>query len=109
MLSDSDLEGGLLAKQHRRVLFLWTALLLGIFLVPETKAQSSSPTVGTISESKTSLSQATSHTDLQRGIDLTRRGFFKEAIPSLSKVRSEVPEDYAAGFNLALCYLGIGE
>lgn len=109
MLSDSDLEGGLLAKQHRRVLFGWTALLIVIFLVPETKAQSSGPTVGTISGSKTSLSQATSHTDLQRGIDLTRRGLFKEAIPSLLKVRSDLPEDYAAGFNLALCYLGIGK
>ncbi len=36
-------------------------------------------------------------------------GFFKEAIPFLVRARGETPEDYAAGFNLALCYLGVGE
>jgi predicted Zn-dependent protease len=34
---------------------------------------------------------------------------FKEAIPFLVRARGESPENYAAGFNLALCYLGVGE
>jgi predicted Zn-dependent protease len=109
MLSDGDLECGLSARQHRRRLFAWTVLLLGGTLLPEARTQSSGPPIEATSGRNTTLSQATSQTDLQRGVDLTRRGLFKEAIPSLLKVRSEVPEDYAAGFNLALCYLGVGE
>jgi predicted Zn-dependent protease len=43
--------------------------------------------------------------ELQRGIDLTRQGRFEEAIPLLRAA----PKGYAAGFNLALCYFGIGK
>jgi tetratricopeptide (TPR) repeat protein len=54
-------------------------------------------------------SRAVAETDLQKGIDLTKEGFFKEAIPFLVRARGETPEDYVSGFNLALCYLGVGE
>lgn len=47
-------------------------------------------------------------TVLQKGIDLTRRGLFEEAIPSLLQAQRRVVEEYAARFNLALCYFGIG-
>lgn len=46
---------------------------------------------------------------LQRGIDLTRQGRFKEAIPYLLRAHDASPADYAAGFNLALCYYGAGQ
>lgn len=44
--------------------------------------------------------------ELQRGIELTRRGMFAEAIPVFLAVRGRAPDDYALQFNLALCYLG---
>jgi predicted Zn-dependent protease len=109
MLFYGDLECGLLVKQRRRVLFVWTAVVLGSSLLREARPQSSSPPIDGTSKSKTVLDQTFSQTDLQQGIELTRRGLFKEAIPSLQKVRANDPEDYAAGFNLGLCYLGIGE
>lgn len=86
-----------------------TTFLLGSVMLPEAKTQNSVPPGGGISEMNTGRRDTFAETDLQRGIDLTRRGLFKEAIPLLVKVRVEVPEDYAAGVNLALCYLGIGE
>lgn len=43
--------------------------------------------------------------ELQRGIALTEQGRFSEAIPLLLKARGHVTEEYAANFNLALCYV----
>jgi predicted Zn-dependent protease len=60
-------------------------------------------------EGQTTQSGAVVETDLQKGIDLTKEGFFKEAIPYLVRARGEASENYAVGFNLALCYLGIGD
>jgi tetratricopeptide (TPR) repeat protein len=44
--------------------------------------------------------------ELQTGIALTRRGLFLDAIPHLVAARGQVSSSYAAGFNLALCYVG---
>jgi len=44
--------------------------------------------------------------ELQTGSALTRQGKFQEAIPHLVAARGRVTEEYAAGFNLALCYVG---
>jgi tetratricopeptide (TPR) repeat protein len=57
--------------------------------------------------SQQSPSQA--ENELQAGIALTHNGRFAEAIPHLQAARGRVPEEYAADFNLALCYVGIGE
>lgn len=91
------------------LLFVWPALYAGIVLPPGVVAQSNGPRAGFIAGSNTSLVQTASQTNLQRGIDLTRRGLFAEAIPLLLKVLSDLPQSYAAGFNLALCYQGMGE
>lgn len=64
---------------------------------------------GTGTHAAKSRATPAARAELQRGIDLTRQGRFAEAIPLLSRIRTESPEDYAAGFNLALCYLGTGE
>jgi predicted Zn-dependent protease len=40
---------------------------------------------------------------------LTRQGLFSEAIPHLLAARGRVANEYAAGFNLALCYVGSGD
>lgn len=44
--------------------------------------------------------------ELQQGTQLTQRGDFVEAIPHLLAVRGHVANEYAASFNLALCYVG---
>jgi len=109
MLSDGDLQCGLLSNQRWRMRRVWTVVLVGCVLLLETRAQSRAPASEGMSDRNTTLGQTSSVSDLQRGIDLTRRGLFKDAIPSLLKERDAVPGDYAAGFNLALCYLGVGE
>jgi predicted Zn-dependent protease len=43
--------------------------------------------------------------ELQTGTDLTHKGLFSEAIPHLLAGRGRASNDYAANFNLALCYL----
>ncbi len=44
--------------------------------------------------------------ELQIGTSLTGQGRFAEAIPHLLAARGQVHNEYAAGFNLALCYVG---
>ena len=43
--------------------------------------------------------------ELQKGSVLTRTGLFAEAIPHLLAARGRVRNEYAADFNLALCYV----
>lgn len=43
--------------------------------------------------------------ELRAGTDLTRQGRFLEAIPHLVAAQGHVSDEYAAGFNLALCYV----
>jgi tetratricopeptide (TPR) repeat protein len=47
--------------------------------------------------------------ELQTGTALTRKGFFREAIPHLLAARGQVANEYAANFNLALCYEGTSQ
>lgn len=47
--------------------------------------------------------------ELQKGIILTRSGHFSEAIPHFLSARGHVSSEYAAEFNLALCYVGVSE
>jgi tetratricopeptide (TPR) repeat protein len=48
---------------------------------------------------------AVAETELQTGTDLTRQGRFLDAIPHLLAARGHVADEYAADFNLALCYV----
>ena len=47
--------------------------------------------------------------ELHTGIALTRSGRFSEAIPHFLSARGYVSDEFAAEFNLALCYVGVGE
>ncbi|MGO9084662.1 MAG: tetratricopeptide repeat protein [Terriglobales bacterium] len=47
--------------------------------------------------------------ELRKGTALTRQGLFTEAIPHLLAARGRVANEYAASFNLALCYVGSGD
>jgi len=44
--------------------------------------------------------------ELRAGTTLTRQGKFADAIPHLLAARGHVSSNYAASFNLALCYVG---
>lgn len=53
--------------------------------------------------------QNSAQSELQAGTDLTRNGKFAEAIPHLLAARGHVADEYAATFNLALCYVATGQ
>ena len=52
---------------------------------------------------------AAAEVELQKGISLTSQGRFAEAIPHLRAAQGRVREEYAAAFNLALCYVATGQ
>lgn len=73
------------------------------FQVPQTaKAQAAS-------DQSPSRTDAQAEAELQKGTALTRAGSFAEAIPHLLAARGRVSNDYAASFNLSLCYLATGQ
>ncbi len=47
--------------------------------------------------------------ELRKGTALTQRGSFSEAIPHLLAAQGRVTNEYAANFNLALCYVGTSQ
>jgi tetratricopeptide (TPR) repeat protein len=61
-------------------------------------------------QSETGLaSQRDADAELQAGTALTRKGLFREAIPHLLAARGRTANEYAASFNLALCYVGTSQ
>lgn len=47
--------------------------------------------------------------ELHKGIALSQQGHFQEAIPHFLAARGHVTDEYAANFNLALCYVGTNQ
>jgi tetratricopeptide (TPR) repeat protein len=68
---------------------------------------------GTITRSSdrdaASSSEDQGEEELRKGTALTQRGSFSEAIPHLLAARGRVANEYAANFNLALCYIGTSQ
>jgi tetratricopeptide (TPR) repeat protein len=60
-------------------------------------------------EQQDSNADANAEAELQKGTALTRQGAFVEAIPHLLASRGKVANNYAAEFNLALCYVATGQ
>jgi tetratricopeptide (TPR) repeat protein len=52
---------------------------------------------------------ADAETELQTGIALTRQGRFSDAIPHFLAAQGHVRDEYAASFNLALCYVATSQ
>jgi len=50
-----------------------------------------------------------SEVELRTGIALTSRGLFAEAIPHFLAAQGRVSDEYAADFNLSLCYVATGQ
>jgi len=101
--------GQFLPKHRGSARLACNTVLIVVALLSEPQMRGAVPYSTATLEAETTQSGALAETDLQRGIDLTKQGFFEKAIPFLLRARSEIPENYAAGFNLALCYLGISE
>jgi tetratricopeptide (TPR) repeat protein len=76
------------------------ALLLLAFLAPPAFAQSRGQRGGT----ESSLSG-----EARQAAELTRQGKFQDAIPLFVAALRDAPDDFAIKFNLALCYVALGE
>lgn len=109
MVVDCDLHFRVSARMRRRARVSCSILFMMAMLLVEATAQNSARQATGASAKDTAQTEVFAETDLQKGTDLTRRGLFKEAIPLLLSARAEAPEDYMAGFNLALCYLGVDD
>ena len=72
---------------------------------PSATAQTS-PTQTQSQEPESSIEQQ-AESELRTGTALTSRGQFTEAIPHLLAARGRVKNEYAARFNLAICYIAI--
>ncbi len=82
------------------------AVLLVAVLSVESKAQSAGPPHPVTPQ--TDRVRDDDVASVQSGIELTRRGLFRDAIPLLLRARAQASGNYAVEFNLALCYLGVG-
>lgn len=107
MASCRDLHSSFLAKRRGCVKSTCGVLLLIALLSVSAEAQNTEPRTTSVTGGATQSGDLAG-TELSRGISLTRQGRFKEAIPFLQQARNAT-ESYAAGFNLALCYLGMRE
>ena len=61
------------------------------------------------SQSSPSTADSRAEEELQKGTSLTRAASFAEAIPHLLAARGRASNEYAASFNLSLCYVATGQ
>src|SRR6185312_8367326 len=107
MLFCRDLRSSFSARQ-RGSRFAIKILLAVVVLSSGAAAQSSEPAAIAVNKNMP-RNGAFVATDLAKGIDLTRQGEFRDAIPFLQRARGSAANIYTASFNLSLCYLGIGD
>jgi tetratricopeptide (TPR) repeat protein len=86
---------------------MWMAIaVLGVSHAQLNRQQAISPTPSQQAGVEETLERAQPEEELHKGTALTRQGAFSEAIPHLLTARGHVANQYAANFNLALCYVG---
>jgi tetratricopeptide (TPR) repeat protein len=99
--------------RRRSALWRTLAFLLAVRIVlsapSSAKAQTSpgrqqSQTKPSADDHDASSSADSANQELQTGTDLTRQGHFRDAIPHLRAAQGRVANEFAADFNLALCY-----
>src|SRR5256885_6179404 len=95
----------------RVVLLVLVCLCVDIQTLMAQGHPSTDPTGMTQSQTddRESVLNPSAEAELQNGTALTRQGAFLEAIPHLLASRGRVASDYAANFNLALCYVATGQ
>lgn len=76
---------------------------IGVFESSHAKSTSRSWPDGTLQQ------QTAAESELRTGIQLTQDGHFQDAIPHLLAAQGHVVDEYAANFDLALCYVGTGK
>jgi len=86
-------------------LILWF-LQTGSTQTRRARPQSIQNQAGSDPQESTSDREQQAEGELRTGTTLTRQGRFTEAIPHLLAARGHVSNEYAANFNLALCYVG---
>jgi tetratricopeptide (TPR) repeat protein len=90
----------------RSVIVVLLPLGLSLFLPPRAAAESGELQA----QSGRTLGQSSgAEAELQTGIALTRQGHFSDAIPHFLAAQGHVRDEYAASFNLALCYVGTSQ
>jgi tetratricopeptide (TPR) repeat protein len=93
------------------------AVAASLLITVRTCAQSNSGSMPNLSGAPAALprgqedasADANAEAELQKGTALTRNGAFAEAIPHLLASRGKVANNYAAYFNLALCYIATAQ
>jgi predicted Zn-dependent protease len=84
-------------------------LLVLAGLTAQAQSNSSMPPMSTpplaVPRQQEFATDAFAEAELQKGTTLTSKGAFVEAIPHLRAARGKVRNEYAASFNLALCYV----
>ena len=108
MASCHDLHSSFLAKRRGCANSACGVLLLMALLSASAEAQNAGPQATPVTPDSSTQGERFAGADLSQGISLTRQGRFKDAIPFLQQARNATGS-YAAGFNLALCYLGMRE
>lgn len=93
--------------QGIRFIFLLVAVCVWAWVPSREQARVNSSRQAPATRNDTFLPQP--EAELQTGIRLTRRGAFAEAIPHFLAARGQVSEEFAADFNLALCYVGTAQ
>lgn len=87
-----------------------TVLLMTLLVFVCRLAWSAADVVPMVEPPKAQLSQSPkAESELQKGIALSKLGHFEEAIPHFLAARGHVSDEYAASFNLALCYFGTNQ
>jgi predicted Zn-dependent protease len=109
-------ERGVSSPRMHDLAILAAVIELALFQSPVIRAQmapggehlpvSQSQSRPTEENQPSTASQQEGEVELQAGTALTRKGLFKDAIPHLLAAQGRVSNEYAADFNLALCYVG---
>lgn len=86
------------------VVFLSLAVSIGLPVQPA-ECQSAGMSSATLGRQDASSNDTQAEAEFQRGVELTHQGKFQEAIPHLLTARGRVSNEFAANFNLALCYV----
>jgi tetratricopeptide (TPR) repeat protein len=85
------------------------ALLLSLFWMCARVPAYARDGLGSIRSLTQSALDAQAQSELMTGIALTHKGEFSGAIPHLLAARGRVADEYAANFDLALCYVATGQ
>jgi tetratricopeptide (TPR) repeat protein len=80
-----------------------TGALLAVFLLPLLAPPALAQSRGR------GRTEPTVSEEARRAAEYTRQGKFQDAIPLFLAALQETPDDFAIKFNLALCYVGLGE